>query len=64
MTFCGFKECEKFDGCVRALTEEVETASLKWAASFHNGDIEKAREQGPGVCYYVNHPECFKEETK
>ena len=60
MTFCGFKGCEDSKECPRAITSEVRWKALRWATSFHDGDMEAAREYGPGIAQYMDEPECFK----
>jgi len=49
-TWCPFSECNKFNKCDRALTEEV----LKDAKTWWGSD-------GVPICQYVDKPDCFVE---
>jgi len=52
MTFCDYNKCKDFDGCHRALTQEVKDKANKWW-----GNMEG---EAP-ISLWIEHPDCFEE---
>lgn len=55
ITFCDFEDCDKFNKCERAFTDEVSIAAGNWWKSHGGKSIEAP------VCLFADRPECFEE---
>ena len=51
MTFCGFKDCQRFKECANALTDKVKQEADKWWG--------ENTSQAP-ISLYAEKPSCFE----
>ena len=51
-TFCTEEDCQKFDTCDRALTQEVKEKAVQWWGC-----------DDTPICVYVVAPACFEEKN-
>lgn len=55
-TFCNFDDCDEWNTCNRAFTNEKQVAAGEWWKR-GGGKAEDAP-----VCFYADKPQCYKEQ--
>ena len=55
-TFCTFEDCEKWDGCSKAYTNEIAAAAVDW------WKVGGGKPEDAPVCFYADMPGCHSKE--